>query len=54
MMLATFNCNPSITTISRYSPTNDSDETNLTTFDNELSSIVRSIPKHSVLIIDGI
>ena len=46
MMVATFNGNPSTTIISSYSPTNDSDETDLIAFYNELSSLVRSIPKH--------
>ena len=34
-------------------PTKASDEKNLITFSNELSSLVRSIPKHKVLIIGG-
>ena len=51
-MEATFNGNP-CTTIICYSPTNASDETNLAAFYNELSSLVRSIPKHNVLIIGG-
>ena len=51
MMVATFNGNPSATIISRYSPTNVSEETDLIAFYNELSSFVRSIPKHNVLVI---
>ena len=47
MMCATFNSNPSTTIISCYRPT---DETNTTTFYNELS-FVRHIFKHNVLII---
>ena len=39
--------------LSCYSPTNASDETNLITFYNELSSQVRSILKHNILIISG-
>ena len=50
MQGATFNGNPG-TTISCYSPTNASDKTYLIAFYNELSSLVRSIPKHNVLII---
>ena len=50
MMVATFNGNPSSTIIC-YSLTNASDETGLIAFYNELSSLVRSIPKHNVLII---
>ena len=47
MMVATFN----ITIISCYSPTNDTDETDLIAFYNELYFLVRSIPKHNVPII---
>ena len=49
MMVATFNCNPSVTIISCYSPT--SEETEFITFYDELSSLVRSIQKHNVLVI---
>ena len=49
MMVATFNGNPSATIISCYSPTNVSEETNLIAFYKELSSLVRSIPKHNVI-----
>ena len=54
MMVATFNGNPSTTVISCYRPTNVSEETNLTTFYKELSSLTRNIQKHNVLIIGGI
>ena len=50
MMAATFNCNPRATIISYYSPTNVSE---LFTFYDELSSLVRSIPKHNMLVIGG-
>ena len=50
MMVATFNGNPSATIISCHSPTNVSQETDLITFYKELSSLVRSIPKHNVLV----
>ena len=53
MMAATFNGSPRATIISRYSPTNVSEETELVAFYNELSSLVRSIPKHNVLVIGG-
>ena len=53
MMAATFNSNPRATIISCYSPTNVSEETELVTFYNELSSLVRSIPKHNMLVIGG-
>ena len=52
MMVAMFNSNPS-TTIICYSPTSVSNETDLVTFDNELSSLVRSVSKLNVLIIGG-
>ena len=53
MMAATFNGNPSTTIISCYRPTNVSEETDLSAFYNELSSLVRSIPKQAVLVIGG-
>ena len=53
MMAATFNGNPKATIISCYSPTNVSKETELVTFYEELSSLVRSIPKHNLLVIGG-
>ena len=53
IIVATFNGNPSITIISCYSPTNASNEKGLNTFYNEPFSLVRSIPKHNVLIIGG-
>ena len=53
MMAATFNGNIRATIISCYSPTNVSEETELVTFYDELSSLVRSIPKHNMLVIGG-
>ena len=53
MMTATFNGNPRATIISCYSPTNVSEETELVAFYDELSSLVRKIPKHKVLFIGG-
>ena len=50
-MVATFNGNPSATIISCFSLTNVSEETELIAFYDELSTLVRSIPKHNVLII---
>ena len=52
MMVATFKCNSSATIIC-YSPTNVSKETDLIAFSYEPSSLVRSIPKHNILIIGG-
>ena len=52
-MAATFNGNPRATIISSCSPTNVSEETELVTFYEEQSSLVRSIPKHNLLVIRG-
>ena len=52
IICATFNGNPYTTIISRYSFTTISNESDITTFYNELSSLVRRITKHNVLIID--
>ena len=52
MMAATFNGNSKATIISYYSPTNVSEETKVT-FYKELSSLLRSIPKHNLLVIGG-
>ena len=51
MMVAMFNGNPKATIISCYSPTNVSDKTELVTFYEELSSLVRSILKHNLLVV---
>ena len=53
MTAATFNGNPRATVISCYSPTNVNEETELVVFYDELSSLVRSIPKYNVLVIGG-
>ena len=53
MMAATFNGNPRATIISCYSPINVSEETELVAFYDQLSSLVRSIPKHNLLVISG-
>ena len=52
-MVATFNGKPNATMIFCYSLTNVSEETDLIAFHNELSSLVRSIPKNNVLVISG-
>ena len=52
IIVATFNGNPRATTISCYCPTNVSEETELINYD-VLCSLVRSIPKHNILIIGG-
>ena len=51
IIVAIFNGNPRAAIISCYSPTNVSVETELITFYDELLPLVRSIPKHNVLII---
>ena len=51
MLAATFNGHPRTTIISCYSPTNVSEETEVVTFNDELSSLVRTIPKHNLLVI---
>ena len=53
MMVATFNGNPSATIISRSKTTNANEKIELIAFYDELSSLVRSIPKHNVLVIGG-
>ena len=53
MMAATFNGNPRAIIISCYNPTNVSEETELVALYDELSSLVRSIPKLNVLVIGG-
>ncbi len=53
MMAAIFNANPRATILSCNSPTKVSEETELVTFYDELSSLVRSIPKHNMLVIGG-
>ena len=53
MMVALFNDNPSTTILSCYSPTNVSEEMDLITLYNKLSSLVCNIPKHNALIIGG-
>ena len=53
MMVATFNGNPKATIISCYTPTNVSEETELVTFYEDLSSLVRSILKHNLRVIGG-
>ena len=53
ILVATFHSNPEPTLISCYNPTNISDEQEIIYFYDDLSSLVRSVPKHSALIIDG-
>ena len=52
-MRASFKSNTCTTIISCYSPIKASDETDLITFFNEWSSLVRRVPNHNVQIIGG-
>ena len=49
-MIATFNGNPQTTVICCYSPTNTAEAED---FYGELTSLVRQVPKHNILIIRG-
>ena len=53
MMCASFNSNPCSTIASCYSFTNAGEETDMSTFYNKLSSLIRHIPNHNILIIGG-
>ena len=54
MIVATINGNTRATIVSCYSPTNVREEIELIAFYDELSSLVRGIPKHKVLVIGGV
>ena len=53
IITANFNGNPITTVVSCYSPTNVSDEDDVSEFYNNMSSFTRYVPKHNVLIIAG-
>ena len=53
MIIATFNGNPHTTVVSCYSPTNVCEETDVIEFYGHLDSLVRSVPKHNVLVVGG-
>ena len=53
ILVVTFHGNPEPTLISYYSPTNIADEQEAIDFYNDLSSLIRSVPKHNILIIGG-
>ena len=53
ILIATFHGNPETTLISCYSPTNIADEQKVINVYDDLSSLVRSVPKHNVLIVGG-
>ena len=50
---ATFNAKPFTTSVFCYNPTNVSDESDGTTFYDELTSLAGHIPKHNILINGG-
>ncbi|XP_071942763.1 craniofacial development protein 2-like [Antedon mediterranea] len=54
IIIASFNGNPATTVISCYSPTNTSLEDDVEDFYKALSSLVRNIPKHNVLVMGGV
>ena len=53
IITANFNGNPIMIVVSCYSPTNVSDEDDVSEFYNNMSSFTRYVPKHNVLIIAG-
>ena len=53
ILVAIFHGNPEPTLISYYSPTNTADEQEVIDFYDDLSSLIRSVQKHNVLIIGG-
>ena len=53
IMYVIFHSNPCTTIISCCSLTNDGDETDITTFYDGISSLIRHIPKYTILIIGG-
>jgi len=53
LLTASFNGNPQTTIISCYSPTNVSDEEDALAFINQLTDLIKAVPKHNVLIVGG-
>ena len=51
ILVETFHGNPEATLISCYSPTNIADEHEVIDFYDDLSSLIRSVTKHNVLIV---
>jgi len=52
-MLVTIDCNPKITIICTYAPTQNASENNKDLFYNNLSDCVRDIPLHNFIVIMG-
>ena len=53
IIVANFNSNPSLTTISCYSPTNCADVDNVEVFYEDLTEVISNTPKHNMLMIGG-
>lgn len=53
IIMASFNSNPALTTISCYSPTNCSDVDDVEAFYEDLTDTVSNLPKHNMLLIGG-
>ena len=53
LLAATFHGNPEPTLISCHSPTSIADEQEVTDFYDDLSSLIRFVRKHNILIIGG-
>ena len=51
ILVATFHGNPEATLILCYSPTNIADEQEVIDFYDDLSSLIRSVTKHNILIV---
>ena len=53
IMITTCNGNPNLTVVSCYSPTNCSDEEDDQEFYDQLTELIKRVPKHNLLLIDG-
>ena len=53
IMIATCNGNPNLTVVSCYSPTNCSDEEDDQEFYDQLTELIKWVPKHNLLLIGG-
>ena len=53
IMIVTFNGNPKVTVVSCYSPTNCSEEEEAQEFYDQLTELIKQVPKHNVMLIDG-
>ena len=53
IMIVTFNGNPKVTVMSCYSPRNCSEEEEAQEFYDQLTELIKQVPKHSILLIGG-